>query len=178
MERFINLIGIDKNQFIEITNIGIVAGSSVTYAKYEFIPKALVGFMRFFVLKNDWKDFSKLKKIFQNLDSMTECVPEYYWDMSYQDSIVNLVRFKNNAGIPIEIIQSNMENISELIEGFDLKYIQCCYYKGALHITKEAVKLFKDENKSLEKLSNHNIEVMLYILDDVPGDEIIEILFD
>nr|QBK93204.1 MAG: tRNA nucleotidyltransferase/poly(A) polymerase [Pithovirus LCPAC403] len=159
MNRIINLTGFDKETFIKINNLGVIAGGSVVYALNEFVPKQSVGDVDIFVLNEDLGIFNKLRGIIRNA---TGNIPEES-DDNYCEKInlTKVATFENPRGKPIQLILSTMKNPRELVNDFTLDYVRCYFHEGMFGVTESARQAHASKTVTLLDKNHDDIEIRI-----------------
>lgn len=114
----------------KIQNLGVIAGGSVVYALNDFVPKNSVSDIDVFVNSVD-----ELKQIVSLLN-----VEEMNVISTNEPSILNVKTFETI----FQIIIHPFKNPIEIINSFDLDYVQCGFYHGKLLISERAILAHKN----------------------------------
>ena len=134
----------------ELQEYGMITGGSVCYALNEFVPQESVGDIDIFV--NSVENADKVRDIIlEHCDNITLKTPR-----GRPES--NVISFVTDKFI-IQIILTEIVNIHEVIDTFDLDYIQCGLFFNKLYITdrcKEAHKLRKVQYYNEAKFNNNH----------------------
>lgn len=164
----------DASELIVHLNIkGVLAGGSIVYMFNNFVPKKSVGDIDVFVnsketfiellhhIKDKYpvENFYKIDNYVDNLDDKTPLI-----------SIVN-VSFSNES-VLVQLILQDYQNPTDVIESFDLDYVQCAVHCKTIYKTEICKRAHKSKTvhcgtefppkiKRLEKASNKGFNVPL-----------------
>lgn len=144
-----------------LSNLGVIAGGSMVYALNNFVPGSSVGDIDVFI--NDKVKFLEAFRILKSrtyFDQILVSNPGKYFqgDLSgvipsegpdeVEDSKISIITFVFKDAIPgvdrkgsdsiwprIQLIFQNFERPEEVIESFDLDYVQCAYHQGQVYLT-------------------------------------------
>lgn len=98
---------------------GVIAGGSIVYATCDFVAKSSVGDIDLFVSSEEYA--------LEALKYLIDRFPEYTLktNCTELDEGVSIIAFHHNERIPIQIICKKFINPLDLIESFDIDYVQC-----------------------------------------------------
>jgi hypothetical protein len=121
----------------KLSNIGIIAGGSVVYALNSFVPKETVGDIDVFVNKED-DIMNCIELIYEKFPECEKIVYDFGNLQNDNYSIANIKILENCP--PIQIILKGFSSHMELLEGFDIDYVECGIHNNKLYITKDCIK--------------------------------------
>lgn len=113
---------------------GVIAGGSIVYSTNDFVPQKTVGDIDVFVHSE------KIKEVLKELEGYpcqhyTFISPNVYFEgetveLGTEVSILHIPL--GNGCIPLQIIIQDYDTPMDVIESFDLDYVQCGYSAGKL----------------------------------------------
>lgn len=146
------------NLLSTLSNIGVIAGGSVVYSLNDFVPKDSVGDIDLFVNSKD--------KMLESVDLIHKKFPKCEFnvhDVYNIQGIISMVTIDiyENSSHPIQVILYDFESIEDdLLDLFDIDYVQCGIHKNKVIITKRCEESHR-ERKILKISSNvkrHRLE--------------------
>jgi hypothetical protein len=144
----------DRNEEVlellsKLSNIGIIAGGSVVYALNSFVPKETVGDIDVFVNNKD--DFRICRELIYENFPDCELISNYYQFGINSISIIDIIILENYP--PIQLILNKFVSHTELLEGFDMDYIQCGIHNNIIHKTKWCIE--SHEKREILRVSSN-----------------------
>lgn len=128
----------------QLNTKGVLAGGSIVYALNDFVPKESVGDIDVFI--NDKETFLQVLEDLRfcyRVDKIEVTNPEQYYELSEEESekisIVSVTLIEER--VQIQLILQEYESPFDVIESFDLDYVQCALHKDKIfqtEICKEA----------------------------------------
>lgn len=150
------LLGGDYSKLINnISSIGVIAGSSVLYCFDDYIDKSKIGDIDVFCTSVD--NFIKICELIyqQNIKKIILPVNDEYTD----DIFISTLHFDIGADKNFNIILSKHESPSEIINNFDMDYIQCAWHNNKIYTSK-----FFDESLSSKIVQWYDVNTSAYRL--------------
>ncbi len=112
----------------ELSEYGVIAGGSIVFALNEFVPLESVGDIDIFV--NTKENYDNCIKLLYSLFDIKFKIIAFGDEKNY--AVVNmLINNKYN----IQIIYNDFITPVDVIDVFDIDYVQCALHKGELYIT-------------------------------------------
>lgn len=138
MHRLANLFS-SNDLFLYLNENGVIAGGSVVYALNEFVPRETVSDIDVFI--NNKETFLEVFNYIHQEYSVKQCfyINGYFGPTTkdVHDNIIGIVEIHLDDGnIPIQLILQGYSSPMEVIQSFDLDYVQCAYHQDELFITK------------------------------------------
>lgn len=127
------LLGGDYDELISyISSIGVIAGSSVLYCFDDYIDKSKIGDIDVFCTSVD--NFIKICELIyqQNIKKIILPIDDQYTG----DIFISTLHFDIGADKNFNIILSKHESPTEIINNFDMDYIQCAWYNNKIYTSK------------------------------------------
>lgn len=130
LQRLANLLGNNESLVEILSTKGIIAGGSMVYALLPDVNIDTVG---------DIDVFVDTVEIFKELLDFLQELPiekKYYSYLDDPNSEISIVSIKlEDAKVPIQIIMSDKSDPMELINSFDLDYVECAFFQGKIYQT-------------------------------------------
>lgn len=124
--------------FQQLNTKGVLAGGNIVYVLNDFVPKESVGDIDVFI--NDKEIFLQLLKDIKfcyRVNEIEVTNPEQYFELSEEESekisIVSVTLVEER--VQIQLILQEYESAFDVIESFDLDYVQCTLYKSQVFQT-------------------------------------------
>jgi hypothetical protein len=131
-----------KTLLTKLSNLGVVTGGALVYALNDFVPKSTVGDVDVFLLgcDNEIKCLSYLLTI-------NTCIRDLNLDATYAShgaSTTAVVDIKfAGENVNVQLIFTNMTNAEDVVNNFDLDYVQSYYYCAKLYSSNSAALSYK-----------------------------------
>lgn len=114
-----------------LSKIGVIAGGSMVYAINDFVPRDSVSDVDIFV-----PNVENFKNAVVFLNDKYKC--KFY---RYHGSVVSVDICEK---IKLQLIYKSYETPMDVIESFDMDYVQCCFHDGNLYKTDRCIESHKD----------------------------------
>ena len=126
-----------KHILLELSDFGVIAGGSIVFALNKFVPLDSVGDIDVFV--NSKENYDKCVTLLQ-----TYFAPHFetivYDDVHYNFAVLS-VNISNKH--KLQIIYHEYETPVDIIDSFDLDYVQCAIHNGNIYQTDRCVRSHK-----------------------------------
>lgn len=128
MEKLFALFYNDISLLDMLSEHGIITGGAIVYALMDTVKLRTVGDIDIFI-KSEY-DFNTLIRVLDSDNTVYESLTDA---LSTGISIINVKT--SRAMLPVQLIYRKFDNPMEILNTFDLDYVQCGYYKGTLYQT-------------------------------------------
>ena len=119
-----------------LSQLGIIAGGSVVYACNDFVPKSSVGDIDVFITRENF--LIAIKEIHE---LFPEAMYQPHEESCRSTSILNIEIFEDEPNIQLIVIKKY--HPMEIIQSFDLDYVQCGLHLNKIYQTKACEKSFE-----------------------------------
>jgi hypothetical protein len=150
---------VDQKKMFRVLHLlqqkGVIAGGSMVYALNDFVPKESVSDIDVFMTYDEKGEFHKQEETVCRsvLNALLEEFPDAVVKTPYgattgvsvvtvflmpsmlTEEEVSLPHFSN---VPIQLIFNHLQHPQDIIESFDLDYVQCALSNNRIYITSEA----------------------------------------
>jgi hypothetical protein len=158
---FSRLVGLFTNRkpfrrlIRQLSDIGVIAGGSVVYALNKIVPKTTVKDIDVFILDCDTKaQCMAYLKIVNSYVRKLDLKVTYSNHGMPKTSVVDM-KFENED-VTIQLIFSKMISAENVVNEFDLDYVQSYFHLSKFFSTESAINASK--NKSIEKFFTRDIK--------------------
>ncbi len=135
----------DRLPLVEkLSNIGVIAGGSIVYTLNDFVPSDSVGDIDVYINdKQKFIDLINYIKFKYPVEIEVINFSDYEQSSSFSEiGIVNITLPHERVKLQLILIEYDFP--MQIIESFDLDYVQCAFFKDSIYTTNQCNQAFHD----------------------------------